>query len=428
MKQRITNTLEGRSNKSVARAIFSPKLILFLVVLGVFSFGAFFTLAGFSKDLKSGNNGGTHALSKSATGYGALLSLLKQNNENVDISRSLVMKGDERKKVRIVSLTTGSLAKDIDEIVINSPTLIILPKWNTRPLKKKNGWVEKLNKPFPELRRRSPIVSSLNNLGIKAEIYRSKHKSEKLVFDLSADFHHLKDNNFYGFEKLQTIKGEKIAPLIAKEDTVLLGRIKDKNLYIMADPDFFNSIGLTHPDRAEYAYKILKTIQAQTDADGFIFDLSAHGFSKSRNLIKLALTPPFLAVTLCLLAMGLLGAWQAVVRFGDPTQSGREIALGKFSLIENAAGFIKLDGREYKMAPDYVELVKKTVARKLGLPANLPEKEMTKRLDLYCKHADSGQVWSEIEAEKNNPKDAAGLMKLARKLYKWRGEITHADK
>lgn len=107
MNKAIRNTLEGRKRSGGARAVFNPRTIILLVILGVFSFGAYFTLSGFSGDLKSGNNGGAHALSKSATGYGGLLHLLKQNGNTVELSRSYVLRGDAQHQVRIVSLARG---------------------------------------------------------------------------------------------------------------------------------------------------------------------------------------------------------------------------------------------------------------------------------------------------------------------------------
>lgn len=425
MSKAIQNTLEGRKRGGAVQAIFNPHTVILMVILGVFSFGAFFTLSGFSGDLKSGNNGGAHALSKSAIGYGGLLHMLKQNDNKVDFSRSYVLRDDAKYAVRIVSLTRGWFSNDLDEMVLDTPTLIIMPKWRTRNHPKQKGWVQRLNKPNPDMIRLEQLTSLLKPVVEDVEFNRSKEESVKVSIFGSVNLGTNEDISFYNFEHLQTIKGDGIQPVIVSDKGTIIAQVPDTEIYILSDPDFFNTAGLAHPDRAEFAYSLMQMIEEETGAEGYVFDLSLHGFVRSQNLIKLALTPPFLAATLCLLAMGLLIAWQAVSRFGDPTRSGRNIAMGKLSLILSAAGFIKLAGREYKMAADYADLTRKIALDKLHIASGLPEKDKTKRLDVYSKHAGADDNWSELDAKKTSPANATDLMNTARKLFKWRGDITH---
>jgi len=425
---RIQNTLEGRKSSGAVQAIFNPRTLLLLIILGVFSFGAYFTLSGFSGDLKSGNNGGAHALSKSAIGYGGLLHLLKQNNENVNLSRSYVLRDDKRNQVRIISLTSGWFSNDIDELVLDTPTLIILPKWRTRKHPKQSGWVQKLNTPNNDTVNLERIEKLLDAVVGEVVIKRSDAQSEKLTIPPSSWLGTDEDINFYNYEQIQTISGNDLVSVIVSDKGTILALEPDSDVYILSDPGFLNTHGLANPDRAEFAYTVLQTLKEQTNADGFVFDLSLHGFVRSQNLIKLALTPPFLAATLCLLAMGLLIAWQAVVRFGDPIKTDGKIAMGKLSLIINAAGFIKLAGREYKMAPDYAELTKNLAREKLHISTALSEADLNKRLDVYAKYAGADMSWTELDAKKHQPKNAADLLQNAKKLFKWLGDITHERK
>ena len=425
MNPGVKNTLEGRSRQTAVQAVFNPRTIILLVILGVFSFGAYFTLAGFAGDLQSGNNGGRHALSKTAIGYGGLLSLLKQNGETVDISRQKILHDKFTTRLRIVSLSPGWFSKDFEEMRLDTPTLIILPKWNTRPLKRHRGWVEKMNTPLPEILSTKMVSSLLSPVSEDVKVSRSPKDSEKIVINAVADSGLDLTESFYAFPKIQTIEGPNLNPILTANGKPLLAQIVGKNIFILADPDFANTQGLNHRDRAEFTYGQLNFLSLSMDTDGYVFDLSMHGFNRTQNLIKLALTPPFLAASLCLLAMGLLAAWQAMARFGAPARQGRKIALGKFALLENAAGFIKLGGRQAKFAADYVDLIRKLTARRLGIPTSLPKDEVVRRLDLYAKHAGLAESWSEIEREKRGPQNATDLMKLAHKLYQWRGEVTH---
>jgi hypothetical protein len=421
----VQNTLEGRKPSVGVQAIFNPRTILLLVILGVFSFGAYFTLSGFSGDLKSGNNGGAHALSKSAVGYGGLLHLLKQNDNKVDLSRSYVLRGDAKHQVRIVSLTKGWFSKDLEEMVLDTPTLIIMPKWRTRNHPKQKGWVQRLNEPNSDLLKLEQLASLLKPVVEDIEFKRSYSDNERIHISANSGIGLEEKLAFYNFERMQTIAGDGILPVITTNKGTLLAKIPETKIYILSDPDFLNTSGLANPDRAEFAYSLMGIIEEQTNSYGYVFDLSLHGFVRSQNLIKLALTPPFLAATLCLLAMGLLVAWQAVSRFGDPSHTERNITMGKLSLILNAAGFIKLSGREYKMAADYTELTRKIALDKLHIASNLHEREKTKRLDLYSKHAGTDTLWSDLASIKSSPANATSLMKNARNLYKWRGDITH---
>jgi len=421
----IQNTLGGRKSAAGVQAIFNPRTLLLLIILGIFSFGAYFTLSGFSGDLKSGNNGGGHALSKSAIGYGGLLHLLKQNGKQVELSRSYVLRGTKRYQVRILTLTSGWFSNDIDEMVLDTPTLIILPKWQTRKHPSQRGWVQKLNAPNKDIVSLKRIARLLEDVVGKVEVGRSASHGEKLTIPPSAWLETDEDINFYNFGQLQTISGVDLVPVIVSNKGTLLALEPDLNIYILSDPDFLNTYGLANPDRAEFAWAIMQKLEDKTKSSGFLFDLSLHGFVRSQNLIKLALTPPFLAATLCLLAMGVLIAWQAVARFGDPAVTRRQIAMGKLSLIINAAGFIKLAGREYKMAPAYAELTKNIARDTLHISTALSETELDKRLDLYAKYARAETSWTELDRTKNQPKNAGDLLQNAQKLYQWRGDITH---
>ena len=429
MNGKVKNTLEGRAKGPAASALFSPSTIFLMVIIGVFSFSAFFVLSGFSDKFKSGNNGAAHVLSKSAIGYSGLLHLLKQNGHEVGISRASELSFEDDYSLRILSPTLGFYSEDLEDINFGTATLIILPKWNTRKDPKHKGWVRKRNTPYPDTYDTDAIELLLAPVIESIGIHRSKAATEKVSILPTLTFSN-KAMHFYNFEKLQTIEidnNKTLRPIIITNAGPLLVKVIDEGIYILSDPDFLNTHGLAKPDAPEFAHALLTMLQAETETSGFVFDLSLHGFSRSQNFIKLALTPPFLAATLCLLAMLMLIAWQAFMRFGAPIKSGREIALGKLSLIYNAANFIKLAGRDYKMAPDYAKLTKKLAAERLHIPSGLSDTELNERLDVYSRHTKTDTNWSALAGEAK-PTNAASLMLAARKLYKWRGDITHERK
>ena len=120
--------------------------------------------------------------------------------------------------------------------------------------------------------------------------------------------------------------------------------------------------------------------------------------------------------------------WQAFMRFGAPRKQGRPLALGKFSLVQNAANLIKLAGREPKMAKGYAALTRKLVAEDLHIPSGIGDTELNKRLDLYCRKKQAKSEWSKITIYQRETDNNQDLMHAARELYEWRGDMTHDGK
>lgn len=424
MNTKIKNTLDGRAKGAATSAVFNPRTMFLLMLLGVFSFSAYFVLSGFSDKFRNGNNGAEHVLSKSAIGYAGLMHLLRDDENAVSVSRGPALRDNNRNRLRIVTLPRTKSVDAIDDLQLNGPTLIVLPKWNTKAHPSHKGWVKKRNTPYSALLKLTNISENLRAVTKKTTLKRSPSKSEKVTILAKEGLGDNTDINFYSFARLQTISGGDLTPILVSDNGTIMARVIDTEIYILADPDFLNTYSVAKPDIGEFALDLLYLIASETESNGFVFDLSLHGFGRSQNFIKLALTPPFLAVTLCLLAMALLIAWQAFARFGSPLALERKITLGKLSLIYNASDFIKRAGREYRMAGEYTALTKKLAIEQLHLPHGLNEQELSDRLDAYSRHAGAETNWSELENSLQTPSNATGLMENARKLYKWREALT----
>ena len=81
--------------------------------------------------------------------------------------------------------------------------------------------------------------------------------------------------------------------------------------------------------------------------------------ARQPSLIRLAVEPPFLAMTLALIAAALLAGLHGAVRFGQPRREERAIALGKAALVENSAGLIRLARREARLGAAYADVVRR---------------------------------------------------------------------
>jgi hypothetical protein len=121
-------------------------------------------------------------------------------------------------------------------------------------------------------------------------------------------------------------------------------------------------------DDALTALKLIRAAMAKR-AGPVIFDVTLNGLGRTRNLLTLAFTPPFLAATLALLLAGLAVSWRGFIRFGPPRLPGRAIAYGKTALVENSAGLIRRSGRVRLLGAPYAALITQRTVRALGLPA-----------------------------------------------------------
>ena len=148
----------------------------------------------------------------------------------------------------------------------------------------------------------------------------------------------------------------------------VLIRLENTQTYILSEPDLVNTMAFKTQGGAQLATAILEEITRAEGLDVLTvdFDVSLHGIEANRNIIKLMVTPPFLAATLCLLAAGGLVAWQGLNRFGDPARVRPDYAQGPVSLARTAAEFMGISNRAHKTGEAYAELIRRQVAAQLG--------------------------------------------------------------
>ena len=164
---------------------------------------------------------------------------------------------------------------------------------------------------------------------------------------------------------------------------------------------------------------------ASTFTNTVDFDVSLHGIEANRNIIKLMVTPPFLAATLCLLAAGGLVAWQGFNRFGDPARVRPDYAQGPVSLAETAAEFMGVANRAHKTGADYAALIRRQVAAELGIKERTGE-HINTLLDAREKRLKIQPVFEDLERAITNA-DTQSYGQYARALAVWRDTMTQTD-
>lgn len=135
-------SVQAASSPAASR-VFAPLTVLLMLLAGIFSFSAYFVLSAYAPDLRSGDDGGAHALSKSAVGYAGLVQLLNATGAPATVSRADPKTIRTPASLMVLTPTPMTGASDLDDAAAHEPvTLVILPKWQTAPDQTNAGWVQ----------------------------------------------------------------------------------------------------------------------------------------------------------------------------------------------------------------------------------------------------------------------------------------------
>ncbi len=208
----------------------------------------------------------------------------------------------------------------------------------------------------------------------------------------------------------------------------VLIRLEDTQTYVLSEPDLVNTMAFKTQGGAQLSSAILNEVifSASTLPATADFDVSLHGIEKNRNLIKLMVTPPFLAASLCLLAAGGLVAWQGFNRFGDPARPRPDYAQGPVSLAKTAAEFMDIAGRADKTGGEYADLIRRQVAAELGYKDRTTAHTDT-LLDAREKRLKVQPSFADLKSAIAAAPDSQSYSHYARALSTWRTSMTQTD-
>lgn len=389
---------------------FKRATVLAVVAIGAAAFIAMLVLGAYAPDLRSGKNGGAHALSNAASGFSGLVSLADATGRNPAILRS----ESELEREDLLIITPEAASTPLGDLFQRRGarlTLIVFPKWQTVGDRKHPGWV-RIRGVLPAYEPEGVLAPAQ-----KFKIGRSKERGTALRTVHPAATH---DFGFVASEVTQFISGPGIDPVIVdQKGRVVLAKVAKSQLYVLADPDLLNNHGMADAKQAAAALALLDFLNS-TDAESILFDVTANGLGRSRSPLKLAFDPPFTAVTLIIFVALLLAGWQAAMRFGSPKRPQRAIAFGKVALVDNSAVLIRKAGREAQMAPRFVDLIRERAAAAFNLPLSLKGPELDERLDALS----SMTRFSDLAAEANSVRHRDEMLVSARKLNHWLEEVT----
>lgn len=388
---------------------FNARTMLLITAIGTLAFIAMLVLGAYAPDLRSGRNGGTHALSNAATGFSGLVRLADATGRRPVIVRVLAdLKSED---LAVVTPDHGSV--EVGQILNQRgprATLIILPKWDTTPDREKAGWV-RVSGLLPAADPARMLYPSTPLL-----IVRSKGQGQQLRdvgLASSADIH------FREPAVVQTMSGKGLEPMITTADgRIILARVAQKPLYLLSEPDLLNNHGMGNEGQARSALVLLDLLNS-TGAKSILFDVTANGLGRSRSPLKLAFDPPFLGVTLTIFVAMLLAGWQALVRFGPIGERQRAIAFGKSALIDNSAALIRKADRQTHLGRRYVDVVRNRAVVLFRLPLTLDPEALSIRLEgLNPDHSFASAAQAAINAQTRQE-----LLSAAKSLNRWLKEV-----
>lgn len=387
---------------------FSDVTVVVLLAVGISAFVGMLLLGAYAPDMRSGRNGGAHALSNAAIGFGGIVRLAEATGRNPQIVRNPHLFGSED----LLVVTPEHGATNISEVLQArriKPTLYVFPKWSVEADPDHSGWV-----------RRAGIIPRFEPEGVFApgrtlKIVRRASGGMPLVNDpiLPSTI------RFVAPRPLQTMTGRGLRPLITDgHGGIVVGQFTP-HLYVLADPDLLSNMGMRDAGQARSALELLDWMNS-TGATSIGFDVTLNGFGHSLSPLKLLFDPPFLAMTIGIAVALLLAGVQAVVRFGPEARRPRAIAFGKAALVDNAAALIRKANREARLGGRFANVIREQAVAAFAVPARLKGDA----IDAYLDKLGGNRRFGDLAAAAEAAGDKHDLVAAAQALQAWKQEKT----
>ena len=404
--------------EGAGRQVFSPSTALALVLVGVFAFCAFVTLLAYAPDLQRSVQCRANVYSKCAIGFEGLSDLVRESGAATVISRTKLPAGRTEGLLIVTPEDTSVRGADsnITGLGFGGPTLVVLPKWETKVDPQHLTWGQKV-------RLLDPAAMPKQDILVAVKVARASGVARPVLNGLAGTPLQGLTLTPGPIESLQTLSAKDWIPALTDgAGNVVLAQVPSSNVYVLSDPDLLNTQGLANLDTLGSAVTLLRALRVGEGP--VMFDVTLNGYQIDRNALKLMFNPPFLAVTLCIAGALALAGLQALFRFGAVRRTGRVFALGKEALTDNSAQLIRMAGREAKMAPRYAALTRSAVSKAVAAPRDLAGEPLTQFLDRLGRQRGAQGSLAELEDEAGRVGDRKNLLGVARRLYRWRLEMT----
>ena len=398
-------------------APFRPRTVILIVAVGVIAFAGFLLLIAFAPPFQSGHDGRGHALSTSGNGFAGLVELTDTIG-----AHSLIVRQEEDLATRDLLIATpepDTAQKDLVKLLTargDAPTLLILPKWWTRPIPQQPDWAQRIDMICP-----CGGLYGLEKYAPKMTLDQTPYKTAPLPAD---DTPRLARARIGKLDQQQRLAGSGFTPvLLDKDGRVVIGKLIGRPVFVLADPDLLNNQGLADPWTARQGWQVIDDLATTNE---IAFDLTLNGFGTSKqdkSPLQSVFEPPFLPVTLIIVAAGFLAGLHGAVRFGAPAATARAIAMGKRTLVDNAAQLFRAARKEHRVGAAYASLTRDLTAQATHAPARLSGEALDEYLDRSGK-AEGDPPYATLAWQAGTAEDRDQLLSAARALYRWRRNRT----
>lgn len=387
-----------------AQEPFNRRTLFWGIFASLLAAAGFFLLSTYAPDFRQPAGGAT-PLSKGGSGYAGLVEWLKlANGQSPPMVRSEedLSSGLASGFLLIVTIAPNSDPAALERIIrlrSGKDTLFVLPKWVTMPSWEHEGWEMKIE--------RLPDTAVNDWLGriAKAKLGAGKTTMEQISVE---------GRMVATPDDLQWVADEH--PLIAAGNgKAVLTELDNEPFYILTDPDLINNAALKDPQKAAAALDMIAMLEPGKGA--VMFDLTLHGIGQKYDLAKLLVEPPFLALTLSVLAAAALAFLHGLGRFGPPRTETRAIAFGKRALVDTTAMLLRRAGRLQELGDRYAVLMRARAGALLGAPQGLQGEALDHWLDSRDKD-EAGGFTARFKAA-NNSGTLAKMHAAAQELHDW---------
>ena len=393
---------------------FSPRVVLALLLVGVFAAAGFLVLTAYAPDLRIAASGGGTVLSPSATGYAGVKRLLELAGQPTDINRSRTGALHDLGMMVLTPQTPGKL----DGLDDRHDRLIVLPKWRTQADPQHPGWVGQAE----EMSESEVLAVLPGNLrgGLVLQRRAAGASGPSLLHSPWALWPE-QGMALGPVLRFQTLSKGALKPVVQDEHgNEILGMAPGGHVFVLSDPDLLNTRGVADARTAKAALVMLLTMR--DDGYPIAFDASLNG-AGGHSLLRLAIEPPFLGATLSLLLAAALVGVHGWSRFGAARRPERAVALGKLALAENGASMVRLARREPHMARRYVQLCRQRAAAALGA-GDLEGEALDDFLDRWAERVKTPDRITALAAEARRVTGVVEMTVLAQRVRRWRLEMT----
>ncbi len=394
---------------------FAVRTVILLVIGGALLLLASILMSGFGDELSRAVGDAPAADRKDGAGYHAFKRLVDavqppgrndadtlNNPAIVILTPTNTTRPEDVKTIvdRRISLANAAMEDSGDDEPFDRyPTLLILPKWQTEAIPLGGG----------KVRRTGTVDMARIRKLVPADV--DWHVEDRENVGVSADYPEIR--SFAVPDRpLYAVKGATVEPLIvARDGAAVLGQVGSSDTFVLVDPDLVNNRAMADERNAKAALAMLRAIDPEHDGRA-VFDRSLHYTRGDRNLVKLLFLPPFLGVTLALIAAAILAGIAAAGRFGPPVADPRGLALGKRALIDNIVALTRLARRTAQAGERYADTMLEVTSRRL-LAGEIPSPERLDRIH---------PGYSDIDRRLRDARSEHEALAAARDLHIWKKE------